>query len=172
MSLVIRRLVAFVLDWVVLFVVFVAPQFVLAVVLDTWVLDYDSPPLLSWAWVTLTVSVPGWIYFVLSDSSATGASLGKRLIGLAVRDESGERLSRGRALVRTAVKLLPWEATHIMVFFPEPFGEELTTTKIVMMVVVDVLLLVWLAAPFLDRSRHRALHDRAAGSAVLDTGVQ
>lgn len=172
MRLVIRRLVAFALDWVVLFAVFVAPQFLLAVVLDNWVLDYDSPPLLSWAWVTLTVSVPSWMYFVLSDSSMSGATVGKRLMRLSVRDGFGERLSRGRALIRTAVKLLPWEASHVMVFFPEPFGDELTTAKIVMLVIVDALLLVWLAAPFLDRPRHRALHDRAAGSGVLDVSVR
>lgn len=165
MRALIRRLLAFMIDWVVLFAVFALPQAIIALFVE-WPISYGTNTFVGWGWVLLTVSLPSWLYFTLSDSSSGGATVGKRVLGLSVREVDGERLPRRRALLRTAVKLLPWEMTHIMVFFPEPFGEELTPGKIVLLVIVDVLLLVWLVAPWLDRPRYRALHDRAAGSEV------
>lgn len=169
MILLLKRLVAFMIDWVVLFCVFALPQFILALMLGRWVLSYDSPPLAIWAWVALTVSVPSWIYFTLSDSSAAGATLGKRLFGLAVRDLKGGRIGQWRALARTAVKLAPWEMTHIMIFFPEPFGDEIGTAKIVLIMIANALLIVWLAVPLLDRPGHRAIHDLVARTRVIRT---
>jgi uncharacterized RDD family membrane protein YckC len=155
------------IDWVVLFLLFAFPQAILSVVLNDRPITYGSGQLVGWAWVLLTVSLPSWIYFTLCDSSSRGATVGKRLMKLGVRGVAGSQLSRSQVLTRTAVKLLPWEVTHIMVFFPEPFSEELTTAKIVLLVIVNALLLIWLAAPFLDRPKHRALHDLVARSRVV-----
>lgn len=166
MRIVIRRLIAFALDWIVLFAVFVLPQALIGLLWDGWPLLHVDEGWLAWGWVVLTVSVPSWIYFTLSASSARGATAGKRALGLAVRDaESGGRLPRGRALLRTAVKLLPWELTHVMIFLPEPIGETLSPFKIAMIVVVNGLMLTWLAVPLIRPDR-RALHDLVAGSVV------
>ena len=154
------------LDWIVLFVVLVAPQGVIALIWDSWPLNDLDNGWLAWGWVVLTVSIPSWVYFTLSDSSGRGATVGKRVMKLAVRDERGGELSRSRALLRTAVKLLPWELTHVMIFLPEPFGEVLTPFKTGMIVVVNGLLLIWLLAPFMSSSR-RAIHDIAAKSEVV-----
>lgn len=161
------RLVAFIIDWVMLCALFVVPQAILALTIANWPFTYGTSQFVGWLWVLGTVSLPSWLYFTLCDSSARGATVGKRLMKLAVRDACESTLPRGRALSRTAMKLLPWEMTHIMIFFPEPFGEELTTARIFLLVIVDVLLLIWLLAPFLDRPRHRALHDRVADSSVI-----
>lgn len=171
MRTVIARLIAFIIDWVVLCALFVVPQAILALTIDNWPFTYGTSQLAGWLWVLGTVSLPSWLYFTLSDRSSRGATVGKRVMKLAVRANDGSMLPRGRALIRTAVKLLPWEMTHIMVFFPEPFGEELTTAKIVLLVIVDALLLIWLVAPFLDRKRHRALHDRVAATHVVPNAV-
>ena len=166
MVLVVRRLTAFVADWVVLFAVVVAPQAVIGLMWEDWPMNDVSNGYVAWLWVVLTVSLPSWIYFTLCDSSAVGATLGKRVMGVRVRAIPDGRLSRSGALVRTAVKLLPWELTHVMIFLPEPFGDELTPFKTMMIVLVNVLLVVWLIVPFLNAS-HRALHDYAAKSCVV-----
>lgn len=88
------------------------------------------------------------------------------MLRLSTRSWEGGALPRIRALRRTAVKLLPWELTHVMIFVPEPFGETLTPFKIAMIVIVDALLLAWFIAPFLDR-RRRALHNRVTESDVV-----
>jgi uncharacterized RDD family membrane protein YckC len=167
--LVLIRLLAFALDWVVLFAALAAPQALVALVWGDWPLASVDSGWLVWGWVLLTVSLPSWVYFTISDSSRRGATVGKRVLGLAVRDDADDgRLSRGRSLARTAVKLLPWELTHVMIFLPEPIGETLTPFKTGMIVLVNSLMLIWLVVPVIRPDR-RALHDLAAGSVVTRT---
>ncbi len=78
------------------------------------------------------------------------------MLGLSTRSSEGGALPRIRAFRRTAVKLLPWELTHVMIFVPEPFGETLTPFKIAMIIVVNALLLVWLVTPCHCVARHGA----------------
>jgi len=47
-----------------------------------------------------------WIYFTTSESSARGATYGKRLFGLRVVSEKGDRLTFARASVRYFAKIL------------------------------------------------------------------
>ena len=57
----------------------------------------------------LTVPVTVW----LAGWETTGATLGKRLLGLRVLTLSGDRLTWPRSLLRTALKFtLPWELAH------------------------------------------------------------
>lgn len=51
-------------------------------------------------------AVPAWPYFALLESSRAQATLGKRLFGLRVTDQSGRRLELGRASLRHFSKLL------------------------------------------------------------------
>jgi len=54
-----------------------------------------------------TVStIVGWLYFALMESSARQATLGKSLLGLAVTDTSGRRISFLRATGRHFAKIL------------------------------------------------------------------
>jgi uncharacterized RDD family membrane protein YckC len=60
----------------------------------------------------LTMTLPVTLYFALCESSALRASLGKRVFGLVVSRETGERLLLRSALLRNAVKFVPWECGH------------------------------------------------------------
>ncbi len=108
----IRRIGAFLTDILLLFVVIVPASFLLL-----WVTGYmprTGPEI--WHWLLLTASLPAWLYFILCDHSARGATVGKRLFKLRAVTTASERISLGRALVRTAVKLIPWEVTHVSGF--------------------------------------------------------
>jgi uncharacterized RDD family membrane protein YckC len=48
----------------------------------------------------------GWLYFALMESSASQATIGKNVCGLRVTDESGHRISFGRATGRYFAKIL------------------------------------------------------------------
>lgn len=154
------------IDWLVLFAVFAAPQFAIMAISGTWFLDEDSSPVLQWAWVGMSVTLPSYLYFVLSDRSSDGQTLGKRTMNLAARSDVATRMSWVQALVRNAVKLLPWEATHIMIFFPEPFGDVPSGGKVALMVIANGLMITWLLAPLVDRPHFRALHDRVSDTRV------
>src|SRR5699024_611410 len=64
-----RRLIAFMIDWLVLFAVLVAPQAVIALLWPGWPLADIDNGWFAWGWVVLTVSLPSWVYFTLSDNS-------------------------------------------------------------------------------------------------------
>lgn len=112
-AVVVRRLLAFSLDWVVM----AAWGTLLfgAVTIATG----GDPPRPSGPWTAqgigfLTMTLPVVLYFALSESSAWRGSLGKRALGLAVSQETGGRLPFGRALLRSSVKLAPWEIGHLV----------------------------------------------------------
>ena len=54
----------------------------------------------------LAVLAVWWLYFAFFESSARGATLGKRILGLSVVDLDGRRLGFGRATWRFFAKFL------------------------------------------------------------------
>jgi uncharacterized RDD family membrane protein YckC len=116
------------------------------------------------AWVLVTVSLPVWLYFIGLEH-LTGATLGKRLLGLRVERASGGRLSLGRAWLRTALKLLPWELTHITLLLPTPIWSAPNPGFRLGFIAVYALLGLYLAAAALT-PRRQSLPDLAAGALV------
>lgn len=120
MRLLLRRLVAFFADCALLFVVLAPLGFAIQSALG--VVPTTSRGV--YAALLLNFSLPVWTCFVLSDRSRRGATPGKRLLRLRAVTLDGRRIGGGRALVRTAGKLLPWEATHASLFLiPSTLGE-------------------------------------------------
>jgi uncharacterized RDD family membrane protein YckC len=69
----------------------------------------------------LTISIPVWLYFAILESSPWRATIGKRILGLQVVDSSSQTQIRfPRSLLRTIVKLLPWELVHLANNLPVP----------------------------------------------------
>ena len=59
----------------------------------------------------LTLTIPAFLYLILSEKSSKGATIGKRLMALrvVVKDEQQRTKS---ILIRNAFKLVPWEIAH------------------------------------------------------------
>ena len=102
-----KRLVAYVLDWVVLYVAFVVATFALGPVLGPGLgplfgqdviagPDFARPR--PWVFL-LQVTIP-WLYYALMESSVTQATLGKMALGIKVVDLTGKRISFLRATGR------------------------------------------------------------------------
>jgi uncharacterized RDD family membrane protein YckC len=119
-----------------------------------------------WLAAVLNFSVPAWIYFIWSDRSVHGATLGKRLLGLHVVRMTGERVGTGRALVRTAVKLLPWETIHVSAFAlaTDP-GGSFDLGQMIGLTVANGLILVYLSVAAYTHGR-RSVHDYVAATEV------
>jgi uncharacterized RDD family membrane protein YckC len=157
-----RRVAAYLVDILLLFAVLApAGQLIL------WLLGAETPrtgPAIGRT-ILWNFSLPAWLYFILGDQSAAGATLGKRLLKIQVRDMSGERLAIGRALARTAVKLLPWELAHVSAFALSTDLSRFSRTQIVGVAVANVLAVVYLSIAAATRGR-RSVHDIAAGTLV------
>jgi uncharacterized RDD family membrane protein YckC len=115
----------------------------------------------------LGLTPPVGLYFALAEASPQQATLGKRLLRLRVVATAGQRLSYGRSLLRTALKLAPWELAHTAIWhtpgrpFVSPPGAWGVTGYALSLVAAGW----YLAALFLGG--RRPPYDRAAGSRVV-----
>jgi uncharacterized RDD family membrane protein YckC len=161
--LLIRRAVAFVIDIALLFLI-LAPLGQLLRLALGW--PSSSPTGQEiWAFVALTFSLPTWTYFVLSDSSARGATIGKRLLGLRVARVSGERVGTVRALLRTALKVVPWETVHLSAFALSSDPAGLEFHQVIGLTLANLLAVVYFVVTVLTRGR-RSVHDYVAATEV------
>ncbi|MFO7270603.1 RDD family protein [Sphaerobacter thermophilus] len=172
--IVLRRGLAYAIDVALAYGVFVGVQTALTPIrnrLDpVWM---TSGPRLE-GYIFLTISLPVWCYFTLCEGSRWQATVGKRLLGLRVVTATGERVGWGRALLRTVVKLLPWDIAHVTVALPRPLFIDPNTGALDwtrgdfrpgFLLAYAVLALTLVAV--VRTPRRQALHDLAAGTVVV-----
>lgn len=114
----------------------------------------------------LLLTLPISLYFALAESSAWQATWGKRKVGLKVTDYNGERISLWRSLARTALKFIPWELSHTLIwtiyFVPE------TNSNLVNYGFVLVYVLIGLnLASLIMTKKHQTIYDFLAKTYVL-----
>lgn len=170
--IVIRRLVAYACDGLWLWAVLMAVQFALQAGVVGEDVRWRASGVLLELWTLGTISVPAWLLLAVCDASASGATPGKRLLGIRVVARDGGRVPFGRALLRNVVKLAPWEAAHLTINLPRnPFIDPETGAFTGFadggfrpwMVAPYVVAAVWLVA----LARGRAVHDVLAGTGVV-----
>jgi uncharacterized RDD family membrane protein YckC len=121
------------------------------------------------AFVTLTLPVA--LYFALWEASPWQATPGKRGLGLrVVLVSGGRRVPFGRALLRAAVKLAPWELAHTALWHtpgwpvrPEPTAATAAGSG------AALLLAAWYVLGLFGGAR-RPPYDHAAGTRVVGPG--
>ena len=113
-------------------------------------------------------SLPVWLYFALSDASTGGATLGKRLFKIRVSDVQGRRVSLLQALVRTAIKLLPWELVHVSAFAISTTLAQVSAMQVMGLVVANLLAIVYLFTAVATRGR-QSVHDFVARTMVVNS---
>jgi uncharacterized RDD family membrane protein YckC len=175
-----RRLLAFLVD---LIIVYVAVVVLLQLVLDP-LREALGPGWVRVGWfyigyTLLTVSLPTWLYFAGYESSDEQATLGKRWLGVVVTGPDGGEASFWRALLRTLLKLLPFEVAHMAIALPaNPFVDPLTDSFSVPAledlggtVIAGILLaLLMIGGLLLTMALHpdrRGPHDLLAGTYVM-----
>ncbi len=110
---VVRRPVAYFIDFVIMWCVCVLPQLIAYYLFEGVPFKYFTKPYHIYFWVLLTISLPIWLYFILQESSGKQATIGKKLMKLKVTGFDKRRINIRKSLTRTFIKLLPWEITHI-----------------------------------------------------------
>lgn len=168
-----RRLAAFGLDYLVVLaylIVLGCIGWALAsgATSDAWGEFVSSPARLELLAFCTTV-LPVCAYFALLESSPGGATLGKRRMHLRVARIGGGRLGLGRALLRSAVKFLPWQLAHTsLVHIPGwPTSPQSPPSWVVLGMVLVWGLVGFYIVALAVRSDHRAPYDWVAGSHVV-----
>lgn len=164
-----RRICAYLVDYGLLFGVLIALQLLLYRVGRGFPYDWLETGMQIELWVWSSISFPAWLYFALSESSPRQATFGKRLLGLQVTNLQGGRIGFGRALLRTVIKLLPWELTHLSLMLPVPLWWDPQPTLRPGIVAVYALIGVYLVTLFLN-PRRQSVHDLVARTVVVSWG--
>jgi uncharacterized RDD family membrane protein YckC len=118
-----------------------------------------------WLRSLVLVSLPAWIYFIVLERTL-GTTIGKRVMHLRTVGDDGSRPGWSAAVLRTAVKLLPWELVHAGFFALAGDFTAVSPLQIGIGVVAYALMLALAAVP-LRTGGHRSLHDLVAGTRVV-----
>jgi len=167
---IILRGAAYLIDCAIAFVFFAATQLLILVpireamgITEEWFYSGVN----TQVYMLLTISLPIWLYFILTERSAWQATLGKRIVKLkVVKGLSGERIGIVQSLIRTAIKLLPWEIAHLTNNFPEPLMYASEPTFRIGFAFVGLLMGAYMALVLFTK-RKQGLHDLIAKTVVL-----
>lgn len=164
-----RRLLAYWIDITLLYAVLVGLQFGLTALTDgaivNWLVMRDNS-FLIYSWIFLVISLPMWLYFILSESSPRQATLGKSLLGLKVTDMDGNRLNLVTAAWRTACKLAFFEIGHLSFLFPTPLFDEPNPSFRVGFAIVVTLMVAYFVVTIIT-PRRQSIHDLVVKTLVI-----
>jgi uncharacterized RDD family membrane protein YckC len=161
--LLLKRPLAYFIDFLIMWCVCVLPQLVAYQIFDGVPFKYFTQPLHIYFWVLCTVSLPIWLYFILQEKSARQSTIGKRLMRLRVTGNSNERISLKQSFTRTLVKLLPWEITHIGLV---PIYFSANPQVNLFLYLANGLILVYIIY-FIIKKGGTAIHDLLPGTKVV-----
>lgn len=165
-----RRVLAYFVD---VFIVYSAVMLLLQSLLLTpvrnalgWDWKWFEDPTHMYLYVLLSISLPGWLYFIGLDGYRGRNTFGKRLFKLQLRRPNGKTLGWQQVPARVFLKLLPWELAHIGMTFPEPmFAQEQPQFNPLLFVSMG-LPLFYLGTLWFSQ-KGQTVYDRLIGTAVI-----
>lgn len=173
-TIIVRRAAAYATDVAIAYGIFLAIQTGISPLRNRLDPNWMASPSLFEGYILLTISLPVWCYFAFSESSSWRATIGKRLLGLRVTDVAGKRIGIGRSVLRTAVKLLPWDLAHLTIALPAPLfidpnsgALDWTRGEFRLGFILVYALIGVTVVTMVRTSRRQALHDLAASTVVL-----
>jgi uncharacterized RDD family membrane protein YckC len=111
------------------------------------------------------LTLPVTLYFTVSESSDRQATWGKKRVRLKVIDYNGKRIRFWRALARTALKFVPWELSHTLIweiYFPSQTNSTWVNYGFVLVYVIIGLNL----ASLIMTKTHQTIYDFLAKTYV------
>ena len=160
------RFLAYSTDFVILMIIVMGVQFGFSYLTDGVVNNNLTASWSIYAWVLGTVTLPVYLYFILSEYSKKHATIGKRLFGLkVVSDKNGVTL--WQSFIRNFIKvIIPWEATHIALLFPTPILANPTSSEFRVALFAPYVIFAIYGTYLLITKGRKTLHDAVAGTNV------
>lgn len=110
--------------------------------------------------------LPVILYFGISEGSAQASTWGKRRAGLRVVAKDGRPIGYPRALIRAALKFLPWQLGHTAVF-QSIYAEASFSLSIFLLFTLAYGLAIVYLLYLWRRPDHRTPYDLLAGTVVI-----
>lgn len=164
-----RRIAAYLVDYFV----FVVPLLGTLSLCGWGLWSYGITPSLDNPWVNqgfvvLILTLPIVLYFALLESSQWQATVGKRLMNVAVVDTSEERATFKQTAIRAIVKFFPWEFFHTIYWHWEGWPTNPTpptNLQIIALTVGWIVIGLFIVGLFVGS--RRTIYDWAAGTIVV-----
>lgn len=118
----------------------------------------------------LLVTLPISLYFAICDSKRFKGTYGKQKMNLQVVSRSGEGIRFRRSLLRVAIKFMPWELSHFLVYRLVAIGDgQVPVYLMVIGGIVYGLMIAYMLTAALSKEK-RTLYDRLSGTKVVKIG--
>ncbi|MGZ9585343.1 RDD family protein [Paenibacillus marinisediminis] len=164
MKLSIRRLVAYWLDFVLLAFILIGLQLLLYSISSGFPFQILTAGYQIELWVLSSMSLPVWTYFILCERYKQ-QTIGKRLLKLVVINHDGGAINTRQAFIRTAIRLLPWELTHLILLIPTPWWNVEEPENMFLIIIPNLMIMVYVLFLMINKGT-RALHDYLAKTQV------
>lgn len=162
-----RRFVAYMVDFIFLAIIILVFQFALS-----YLTGFPSSKHLknSWqiyAWVLVSISLPVYLYFIISERSGKQATLGKNIWKIKIGSRNGGVISTRQSILRNLIKIaIPWEMTHISILFPRPLFYADDPSIPFGIYLVDIILLLYLLVFILTKGK-MTIHDYLSNTRAI-----
>lgn len=164
------RLKAFLLDyiWILLYLGFVL---LLSMVLLPEIQGLFTGPLaIAQLAGFLLVTVPVSLYFAIGDSKRFEGTFGKQKMGIRVVEASGNPVGLLRSFWRVALKFLPWELSHFLVYRLIYLDDGAVPLQLMIIGgLVYALMFAYILSAFFSKEK-RSVYDVLSGTRVIRKG--
>lgn len=160
-----KRLIAYWVDFCLLAAVLVGAQWFLYTTTNGFPFNSFQTGYQIAVWVMLTISLPVWLYFILLEYYF-GQTFGKKLLHIQVVGNRVRKFCLRQAILRTVIKIFPWELTHLIILLPEPWWSVDTPANMYLILIPNGLIVVYILFLFCNGGT-RAIHDLAGRTRVV-----
>lgn len=166
-----HRIIAYLIDALLVYFVFVViSQNLIFVPIRQMISGSEQWFVSGWKteiYTLLTISLPIWLYFGLCEISPWRATIGKRILKLQTLDQvSQHRITVGQTIIRTVIKMLPWEIAHLTNNLPIPIWFDPNPGFRFGFVLVPLLAMIYFAMMLIMKN-NQSLHDLIAKTIVV-----
>ncbi|MEN0049482.1 MAG: RDD family protein [Bacteroidota bacterium] len=163
-TLTLRRIGAYLLDYTII-AVYASLLFGMTILLD--LKNSNLTPLSGQLVGLVLMTLPVFLYFFLMEQSKNGATIGKKILNIAVSSEIQNR--RKSVLKRNVIKFLPWELAHTgvhwMVFYSASESEPPVWVWITL-VIPQIIVIAYLISIILSKGKS-SLYDWISKTSVI-----
>jgi uncharacterized RDD family membrane protein YckC len=120
-------------------------------------------------WISfITLVLPVFLYFFISEKGKFHASVGKRMNKISVVSTTDSYLSSWQVFLRNTIKLLPWELGHLGIFLGVKANWQFGFYSLPMLLftLAYLLPLIYIIFMVVDK-KHRCLHDLLTNTRVI-----
>ncbi|WP_147535245.1 RDD family protein [Bacillus marasmi] len=118
------------------------------------------------------LTLPVLLYFAICDSSLVGQSFGKRKMGISVIDDTGSNPTLVRSIFRNALKFLPWELSHYLVYRLVHLGDQfIPLTYTLLGVIIYGLMFTYILTAIFTK-RKQSIYDMIVKTEVVKSMYQ